>query len=277
METIGGFKALIARRQEERRNWEEMRATSPHTTCEVYPKDCETTLRLGANIEYRGLSCSCIERAKRALEKADIDKAVRRAVAMWGGLPSELAREMTFETYLDNPDWRPDESEIAYRAWLRCKDYAAEPTQTPFLTLFGGYGGGKTHLAMSIAQKAGMQVVWANCTELFSYLKSRFKLDFDSEFERIKLAEMLVLDDLGANSFTPWIDEKLYEIVNHRHQERMPTVITTNYNPYGENPIDARLLSRITDLRRGDLFHLDIQDNRQMLPRREYRGWPGDE
>ena len=299
MESIGGVNGeLMSKIRARREWWERKRRESPDTICTVYTGACSEILgafnvtvssryiydRLtGGFIEDdsggKGFdeSCPCLDMARRTHRKAKIANAVESAVSRFGVLPSELAKEMTFETYLDNPDWCATESELAYRAWVYCKEYAADPKTTPFLALFGGYGSGKTHLAMSIAQRTGEQVVWANCADLFAYLKTRFKIDFEEEVERIKTAGLLVLDDLGANRFTPWADEKLYEIVNHRHQGRMPTVITTNFNMYEANPIDGRLLTRMTDLRWGYVFNLNIQDNRRMLPRREYREWPDSE
>ena len=295
MERIDANASLKVRMQENRKRWEQMRKDSPDITCTEYSGACSKVLAhyspdpqlyttgvfsvVGpqpgpTDTDLSNMSCPCIDKAKRTLQKAEIHKAVGKALNMFGALPTELAKRMTFETYLDNPDWRPGESEMAYRAWLYCREYAADANATPFLTMFGGYGAGKTHLAMAIAQRAGLQVVWTNCTDLFSYLKTRFKIDFPEEVERIKSAQLLVLDDLGANRFTPWADETLYEILHHRHQERLPTVITTNCNPYEDNPIDGRLLSRMTDLQLGWLFHLDVQDNRRMMPRREYREWP---
>ena len=293
------YRGISARIIEGRQKWAAERQESPDTTCTAYNNDCKTVLSV-ANLpqtcfcsECRGFEkppttwmgkaapdvctkfcCPCIDKARREQKRADIRSAVSRAVSRFGHLPSKQAQEMTFESYFDNPDWREYESEMAYRAWVYCQGYAEAPGNTPFLTLHGGYGAGKTHLAMAIAQRVALQVVWANCNELFSYLKTRFRLDFDEEVGRIKAAELLVLDDLGANRSTPWETEVLYGIINHRHAERMPTVITTNYNPYGESQLDGRLLSRIGDMRRGRVLHLNIQDNRLMLVRREYREWP---
>ena len=293
MEEMASVTARMeARIRKSRAEWERRRRESPDTVCSVYTAECSKVLGLFHRpFIYNRLSggfmddeekirfgfeesCPCIEKAKRALGKARIRKAVTDAVSRFGNLPSKQAQEMTFESYFDNPDWRDDESEIAYRAWLYCQGYADDPRNTPFLTLHGAYGAGKTHLAMAIAQRAALQVIWANCNELFSYLKTRFRIDFDEEVERIRKSELLVLDDLGANRGTPWQNEVLYGIINHRHAERMPTVITTNHNPYGESPLDGRLVTRIGDMRRGWVFHLNIQDNRLMLVRRDYREWP---
>ena len=51
---------------------------------------------------------------------------------------------------------------------------------------------------------------------------------FDERFDQVRNAPLLVLDDLGSQSNTPWAQEKLYQIFNHRYNAKLPTVITTN-------------------------------------------------
>ena len=47
----------------------------------------------------------------------------------------------------------------------------------------------------------------------------------------IKLAEVLVLDDIGAEQSTPWVrDEILQVILQYRMQEDLPTFFTSNFN-----------------------------------------------
>ena len=59
-------------------------------------------------------------------------------------------------------------------------------------------------------------------------------------------AQILVLDDLGTQSATPWAREKLYQILNHRYNANLPTVITTA-NSIDE--VDPRVRSRMLDSR----------------------------
>ena len=54
----------------------------------------------------------------------------------------------------------------------------------------------------------------------------------------------MILDDLGTQSGTPWAQEKLFQLLNHRYNSRLPTVITTNLRP---EEMDERLQSRILD------------------------------
>jgi DNA replication protein DnaC len=55
---------------------------------------------------------------------------------------------------------------------------------------------------------------------------------------------VLVLDDLGAHSSSPWADEKLYQIVSHRYDARLPTVITTGKLL---DSFEGRMRSRLSD------------------------------
>ena len=68
----------------------------------------------------------------------------------------------------------------------------------------------------------------------------------DELFEAIRTAPVLILDDLGAHSSTPWAQEKLYQLINYRYNARLPTVITTNLRI---EDLDERLASRMLDQR----------------------------
>jgi DNA replication protein DnaC len=53
-------------------------------------------------------------------------------------------------------------------------------------------------------------------------------------------AELLVLDDLGSERPTEWVEETMNLIVNSRYNDKLPTIITTNYP---DNPDDSDLNS----------------------------------
>jgi DNA replication protein DnaC len=127
--------------------------------------------------------------------------------------------------------------------------YAQEPSG--WLTFQGGYGCGKTHLAAAIANyrlNLGQAVLFINTPDLLDHLRGAFgphsETSYDERFEQVRNAPLLVLDDFGAQSRTPWAQEKLYQIFNHRYNERLPTVITTNEKL---EAIDERILSRLQD------------------------------
>jgi len=44
----------------------------------------------------------------------------------------------------------------------------------------------------------------------------------------LQQADLLIIDDLGAENDTTWVKEKLYEIIDSRYRDSKPTIITTN-------------------------------------------------
>ena len=103
------------------------------------------------------------------------------------------------------------------------------------LFLHGEKGTGKTKLAAIIANeraRAGIPVLFASVPDLRADIRSSFKDGTTSEaVQAVKNTPFLVLDDLGAEKMTEWVGEQLFCIVNHRYNERLATVVTSNYSP----------------------------------------------
>ena len=123
-----------------------------------------------------------------------------------------------------------------------------------WVVLAGAHGSGKTHLAVAVAGeqiKQGDPVLFAFVPDLLDHLRSTFSpnsaVEYDYLFEQVKSAPLLILDDLGAESSTPWAQEKLYQIVVHRHNSRLPTVITTYLLMEDVEKAQPRLASRLKD------------------------------
>jgi DNA replication protein DnaC len=68
---------------------------------------------------------------------------------------------------------------------------------------------------------------------------------FYQQFEEVRRISLLILDDLGTESATPWAREKLYQVFDYRYNARLPTVITTA-TPIEE--LDPRLATRMLDV-----------------------------
>src|SRR5258708_32183487 len=125
--------------------------------------------------------------------------------------------------------------------------YAQEPQG--WLLLWGTYGTGKTHLAAGIGNyrlEKGEPVLFMTAPDLLDHLKATFgptsEIAYDELFERMREAPLLILDDLGAEKQSDWAQEKLYQLLNHRHARRLPTVITTTI-PLER--IESRVRSRL--------------------------------
>lgn len=152
-------------------------------------------------------------------------------------------------------------------AFEEALSFAGDPTHR-WLVLSGPVGVGKTHLAVAIAQHAieqnSMAAYFAAVPDLMDHLRSSFapgsEEGYDERFEEIRTAQLLVLDDLGTENATPWAQEKLYQIINHRYVDRLPTVITTNVDIHS---IDDRIASRMLDHRLTTLVEIDAPDYRR--------------
>lgn len=143
--------------------------------------------------------------------------------------------------------------------------FAAQPSG--WLVLLGGYGSGKTHLAAAIANHVvgrGQPALFVVVPDLLDHLRATYNpnsnVAYDHRFEEIRSASLLILDDLGAHSSTPWAQEKLYQLFNHRYNAQLPTVITSNHEL---EDIELRIRSRMSDPELVKIIHLRAPDFRQ--------------
>ncbi len=157
---------------------------------------------------------------------------------------------MTFQSFKsEGVGLNTQKRENLRRAYERAKHFAEE--SVGWLVLKGGYGCGKTHLAAAISNYRianGQPVLFVVVPDLLDHLRATYaptsEVSYDERFEEVRTAPLLILDDLGTQSSTPWAQEKLYQILNYRYNARLPTVITTNREL---EEIDLRLRSRLVD------------------------------
>jgi len=137
--------------------------------------------------------------------------------------------------------------------YTRCVEDARSFAELPegWIVLTGASGCGKTHIAAAIVNRLldrGEAALFVVVPDLLDHLRSAYQpgadLGYDELFERVRGAPVLVLDDLGTQSPTPWAQEKLFQLINHRFNARLPMVVTTNLAP---EQLDERLRTRLTD------------------------------
>ena len=88
-------------------------------------------------------------------------------------------------------------------------------------------------------------------------------MSYDTLFESVKAAPLLVLDDFGEVSATPWAKEKLYQILNYRYNGRLPTVITTRLTlDEIKEYYDRSVASRLAEQRNNMRIQIDLPDYR---------------
>ena len=177
-----------------------------------------------------------------------------RLVMGIGEVRAEMLQRMTFDNFdtKGGANASLQDFESLDRALHTAQTFAAEPEG--WLLFNGPRGCGKTHLAVAIAGerlKQGSQVFFAFVPTLLDHLRATFSPDslvgYDELFEQINSVPLLVLDDLGSESSTVWAEEKLYQIVVHRYEARLPTVITTVSMIEELEDTKSRIASRLVD------------------------------
>ena len=153
-------------------------------------------------------------------------------------------------------------------AYLVARGYADDPSNNdrPWLFLYGTKGTGKTHLAAAIGNERllrGQPAIFMVVPDLLDHLRATFNphsdTTYDDLFESLRNTALLILDDLGTQSASPWAQEKLFQLINHRYNRRLPTVITMNSEA---EEIDGRLWSRINDMHLSQRVTVIAEDSR---------------
>jgi len=164
--------------------------------------------------------------------RKDIDnrKAARlQAISNLGSLS-----KLTFDNLL--PSGRNDDA-VSQKLFQLALDEIRKFAENPqgWIILAGPVGSGKTHLASAVANyriSLGHPAFYITAGELLDHLRSAFspnsEVGYDELFEQIKESPLLLLDNLNYSATTAWSKGKLDQILEHRFNGRLPTLITTS-------------------------------------------------
>jgi DNA replication protein DnaC len=233
---------------------EETDLESPCPICRgakfVYP-----LLATGRPDYSRVVPCTC------TIQEADAERKARlQRYSNLGKLISVNFDVLNDEGRRDNPS---DKKEYG-KAYLAAKKFAEKPQG--WLVLTGPSGCGKTYLAAAIASyqiENNGHVFYITTPDLLDHLRSSFNRDgdlpYDELFEQVKNAPLLILDDLGAQSSTPWAKEKLEQLISHRYSNQIPTVIVVIG---AVDELDDRIHTRLVN---SPLYQVCAFDNKSPL------------
>ncbi len=176
----------------------------------VYP------LREDEKVDYStSVPCLCIK------DKMARDK--RKRLLVWCELPA-ASESMTFENFKVTAGLK-----AAYDASLSVASGGSK-----WLTLSSGTNRGKTHLAVAVCRRwlaDDKPARYAYVPLLLDELRRGYQdaaNDYGSRFEMFLNIPLLVLDDLGTENSTAWVQEKLDTIIDYRLMHDLALVVTTN-------------------------------------------------
>lgn len=222
---------------------------------------CAGIGRLGIDtdtVETLYVPCDCPVEERTSWWRDGVRKEAERLVKVSHPVPANL----TFESF--DTGWPAQESA---RTSLRqaldlARSYAAHPASHWCLVLAGTYGCGKSHLGCAMTNwrrdptnnVAG--ALFLVVPDLLDHMRAGYDVNTDGEtfwrrFDHVRNSTFLVLDDYGADQPTPWAEEKMFQILNHRYRLHYPTVILTNAPDVDCFP--SRVASRLSD---GAIFHV---------------------
>lgn len=216
-------------------------------------------------------TCECVvEREEVKIREAQ-NFAKKREIEKLFSISNlgERFSKSTFESFLDR-----NGSETAYKVAVKYvktfKDWNGES-----LMLWGEPGNGKTHLAAAIVNelsKKGYIVVFQSVPELLQRIRSTFNSENKENETQIMRAllecDLLILDDIGAEKTTEWVEEKLFNIIDGRYRKELPTLYTSNLEPkelkdqVGKRSYDRMVETSLTVKNEGASYRREIAKQR---------------
>lgn len=159
------------------------------------------------------------------------------------------------ECTFDN--WKPRlGSEKAYEASIEyVKNWHERRKTGEGLIMYGSPGNGKSHLAAAITNSLLAReytVIFANVPNLLLRIRATFDSKKETQSEimnALQLADLLVLDDAGAEKWSNWVETTLYSIVNSRYNNRLPIIVTSNLKlPELKEAVGYRTFDRLIEV-----------------------------
>ena len=163
----------------------------------------------------------------------------------------------------------------------RARQFVARfPAVSKGLCLIGPPGIGKTHIAAAVLRQAilekGVRGLFYDVRDLLRVIRSTYNPQVRAAemdiLRPVMEADLLVLDDLGAEKPTEWVEETMNLIVNTRYNERRATIFTTNYEDLPDEAdldtlkvrVGFRMHSRLNEM--CEFLEYDGADYRHLPP-----------
>ncbi len=213
--------------------------------------------------------CEC-EAARRREEDEAYEKEKNRKriirLRQWG-FPDEEMQQWTFA--------KDDGENPRLSSWARSytRNFSSMLSKGKGVVLYGPVGTGKTFAAACVANALiddGRAVLMTSFSRIGNVLQSeKNKQEYLDEFGRY---DLLVIDDLGAERNTSYMDEIVFSVIDARYRQKKPLIVTTNFNAedlkYTQDISYKRVFSRLYEM--CTFLEVPGRDRRKAINKQNY-------
>ena len=198
--------------------------------------------------------CSCRKKEleEKAIEDENKEKQIRLNSIFKNSLMDEKFKQCTFE------NWNHDIG--SEKIFNICSKYASNFNEAKEnnigLLIYGTPGNGKTHATACIANylmQKGIPTICVSINKMLERIKETYssygKEGEETVLKSLSNADLLIIDDLGTEQKNEWSASKIYNIIDSRYRNSLPTIITTNININDlENMYHKRTYDRLMEM-----------------------------
>lgn len=177
-------------------------------------------------LEGRKVHCICrclVNERDKQERQAQISENERRRRRCFGAGWEQMSK-WTFE----NDDKK---NPIATKACIEyVKNFDEYYKDGVGIVMWGNVGGGKSYMSACIANALldkGKSVLMSNFSELINRMQGNYE-DRQMFIDSLNTYSLIIIDDLGIERNTEYMQEQVYNIVNTRYRAGKPIIVTTN-------------------------------------------------
>lgn len=210
-------------------------------TCERHGEyESKGVSLLGRRIIWTGcLACNAERRTadeqkRKAEEEADRQRRMETRLSI-SGIPMRF-RDRTFENYIADTEPKKKALEVAMEFAANFDAHYRDGTMVVFS---GKPGTGKSHLAIAAAMtvmEAGT-ALYVNALDMIRMVRDTWRRDSEmtesAVLHELSTVSLLVIDEIGVQYGTEGEQVILFDVLNRRYRDLMPTILLTNLGAKG--------------------------------------------